>query len=186
MELLLTGILDKTSLLTHIFLAVEYDKRLANILQKKFAKYNNVKIFKGNILDVTLPKFNKIVSAPPYHISSQLFLWVIKKKIDCAVLILQEDFVNRLLAPVGSKNYGFLTVLAHYYVTLELMSDVPNRVFYPKPKVNSVIIRLKPKKHSLSVDHELLLQKLVKFFFTIRNRKVEKALKSFLKKNNKV
>jgi 16S rRNA (adenine1518-N6/adenine1519-N6)-dimethyltransferase len=164
-------------------LAVEIEKKIVNILQKKFEKYDNVKVLEGNIINLFVPNFNKVISAPPYNISSKLFLWILKKNFDCAVLILQKDFINRILASVGSKDYGFLTVIGHYYVKAEFMNNVSKHVFYPQPKVDSAIIRLKPKKLALVIKNESFFKKLVKYLFTNRNRKVEKAIKPFLKTN---
>ncbi|MEM3696115.1 MAG: 16S rRNA (adenine(1518)-N(6)/adenine(1519)-N(6))-dimethyltransferase RsmA [Candidatus Bathyarchaeia archaeon] len=162
-------------------LAVESDKRLVKALKEQLKDLSNVKIFWGDVLKVKLPYFNKIVSIPPYHISSPLILWLFSKDFDCAVFIFQKEFAHRLSAFVGSENYGWLAVVAYYYVDVEVFDDVPKWMFYPQPEVDSVIVRLKPKKpkpfNLKSEDFIRLAQSL----FTHRNRKVRNAILPFLK-----
>ena len=47
--------------------AVEKDKKILEVLKEQLKSVNNVSIFKGDILKVDLPKFNKVVSIPPYY-----------------------------------------------------------------------------------------------------------------------
>ena len=68
-------------------------------------------VIEGDVLKVALPEFNKVIAAPPYYLSSQLVTWLLERKVDCAVLILQKEFADRLVAPVGSEEYGWLTVV---------------------------------------------------------------------------
>ena len=63
-------------------------------------------------MKVQLPPFNKAIAAPPYYLSSQLVMWLLERKVDCAVLIVQKEFAQRLVAPVGSEEYGWLTVVS--------------------------------------------------------------------------
>jgi 16S rRNA (adenine1518-N6/adenine1519-N6)-dimethyltransferase len=65
--------------------AVEKDPQLAEVLSKTFRGTDNVTVVKGDVLRVELPPFNKSVAAPPYYLSSQLVLWLLNRKIDCAV-----------------------------------------------------------------------------------------------------
>jgi 16S rRNA (adenine1518-N6/adenine1519-N6)-dimethyltransferase len=163
-------------------LAVEFDARLVKILREQL-KYNpNVGIIEGDIFSAQIPPFNKVVSIPPYNISSQLLLWLFDKKFECATLIFQKEFAERIIAPIGSEEYGWLTVISYYNAELELLDDIPNWMFYPQPEVNSIIVRLKPRKsHPFTVKDEKLFQKLTRFLFTRRNRKVKKVLLSFAK-----
>ena len=62
------------------------------------------------------------------------------------VLVLQKEFAERLIAKPGSKNYGRLTVTVGYRANIELLDYISKENFYPQPKVDSAIIRIKPKK----------------------------------------
>ena len=163
-------------------LAVEVDNKLAVALTERVSGLSNVKVLKGNIFKLKIPSFTKIVSIPPYQISSHLLTWLFEQKFEVAVLILQKEFANKLVTSIGSKNYGWLTVLTYYYAKCELLDKISKQLFYPKPKVDSVIVRLKPKQATpFPIENKQIFTKLVKSLFTERNRKVKNALSPFLK-----
>lgn len=163
-------------------LAVEIDSRFVKFLQENLKNFHNVEVFEGDVLKVNLPPFNKVVSAPPYNISSPLIEWLFSKNFDCAVLILQDEFSKRLMATVGDENYGWLTVLAYYHFEIDLLDNVPKRLFYPPPKVDSIIVRLRPRASpSFPVKDYLFFSKLVRALFSQRNRKVRNAIYPFIK-----
>jgi len=163
-------------------LAVESDSRLVSVLHEELRDLSNVKLIEGNVLKVQIPQFNKVVSAPPYYISSSLLLWLFNKNFECAVLIFQEEFADRLAASVGTEGYGWLTVVAYYHLEVELLDKVPKSMFYPQPEVDSIIVRLKPKKPPpFLLKDKALFKQLVQALFTQRNRKVRNAVLPFLK-----
>jgi 16S rRNA (adenine1518-N6/adenine1519-N6)-dimethyltransferase len=163
-------------------LAVESDVHLVRILREQLKDLPSVKIIEGDVLKAYIPQFNKVVSIPPYNISSRLLLWLFSKNFVCAVLVFQKEFANRLAASIGSEDYGWLTVLTYYHVEVELLDDVPKRMFYPQPEVESIIVRLKPRKVSpFKLKNEIVFRQLVQSLFTERNRKVRNAILPFMK-----
>jgi 16S rRNA (adenine1518-N6/adenine1519-N6)-dimethyltransferase len=131
---------------------------------------------------VRISNFNKVVSIPPYNISSRLLLWLFSKNFDCAVLIFQKEFANRLVASIGSEDYGWLSVFTYYNVEVELLEAVPRWMFYPQPEVDSIVVRLKPRKPlPFEVKNEVLFRQMVQSLFTQRNRKVRNAILPFIK-----
>lgn len=163
-------------------LTVETDDKLVKVLHERLEGSSNVEIIRGNVLKVQIPKFDKVVSIPPYQISSHLLLWLYHRDFNRAVLILQREFANRLAAAVGSEQYGWITVLSYYYAECELLDKVPREMFYPKPEVDSVIVRLNLRPQTpFTVRDEAMFSKLVRSLFTQRNRKVRNAITPFLK-----
>lgn len=163
-------------------LAVESDRRLVKVLQEQLKDLSNVKIIWGDVLKAELPYFNKVVSIPPYHISSPLLLWLFNKDFDCAVFIFQREFANRLSASVESGDYGWLAVVAYYFVDVEIFDYVPRWMFYPQPEVDSVIVRLKPKKPKpFDLRDKEFFIRLTQSLFAHHNRKVRNAILPFLK-----
>lgn len=163
-------------------LALETDGRLVEILRQELAGLPNVHVIKGDVFKLQLPNLNKVVSIPPYHISTRLLLWLFPKNFDCTVLMLQDEFARRLTASVGNTCYGWLAVVAYYYVEVELLDKISKRIFYPQPKVNSVIVRLKPKEpRPFALKNGELFKQLVQFLFAHRNRKVKNAVVPFMK-----
>ena len=163
-------------------IAVEVDPQLVSFLRKQLRNLKNVDLVEGDILKASLPAFNKVVSAPPYSISSPLLFRLLETKFDLAVLILQKEFAERLAAPVGSKDYGRITVTIYYRADVELLDAVSRKMFYPPPDVDSMMLRLKPRDPPFHVDDEAIFFELVRTLFTQRNKKVRNALISFLRK----
>jgi 16S rRNA (adenine1518-N6/adenine1519-N6)-dimethyltransferase len=168
-------------------IAVEKDPLVAGVLREQVKTSGNVTVIEGDMLKTQLPSFNKVVSAPPYYLSSHLVVWLFERRINCAVLIVQKEFANRLIATVGSDNYGWLAVLAYQNANVELMDVVSKELFYPQPEVDSVILALKPwSKKPFEVKDEKLLLQMLKWLFTQRNKKLCKALSPFLRDNLKL
>ena len=164
-------------------LAVELDSKLMMALRENLKGISNVEIFEGNIFKVPLHHFTKIVSIPPYNISSALLKWLFNKNFTCAVLVFQKEFANRLVASIGSEDYGWLTVLAYYHFEVELFDEVPKWMFYPPPEVDSIILRLTPKSSPpFQVENYTLFKRLVQALFTQRNRKIRNAVQPFIKR----
>ena len=163
-------------------IAVEVDPMLVSFLRKQLYSLKNVELIQGDILRVSLPPFNKVVSAPPYSISSPFLFRLLDNKFDCAVLILQKEFAERLAASVGGKDYGRLTVNIYYRAHVELLDLVRRTMFYPRPDVDSIMVRLKPRAAPFHVDNEETFFELVRVLFTQRNKKVRNSLIPFLSK----
>ena len=165
-------------------IAVEKDPQVAKALREQVKGVGNVTVIEGDALKVVLPKFNKVISIPPYYLSSHLVEWFLECNITCAVLIAQKEFGNRLIATVGSEDYGWLTVLTYQQVEAELLDVVPKGVFFPQPKVDSVIVRLKHRgKSPFNVKDDAFFKRITKWLFTQRNKKLGKALAPFLRTN---
>lgn len=162
--------------------AVEKDPRMAEALREQVKDLGNVLVVKGDVLKVSLPEFKKIVAIPPYYLSSSLVVWLLEHTVDCAVLILQKEFTNRLVAAVGSEDYGWLTVIANSADRIDLLDEVPRTMFYPQPKVDSLIVRIaRLKTVPFKVNDKEFFVRLVRWLFTQRNKKVSNVLVSFLK-----
>jgi len=164
-------------------IAVEVDSKLMRVLREGFQGIGNIELIEGDILKVVVPSFNKVVSTPPYSISSHLLFWLLERPFDLAVLTFQKEFADRLAAPVNSKDYGRLTVSTYYRADVELLDYVPRTAFYPPPDVDSMVVRLKPKSTPpFRVKHEKVFSELVQAVFTQRNRKLRSAILLYFQK----
>ncbi|RLI47424.1 ribosomal RNA small subunit methyltransferase A [Candidatus Bathyarchaeota archaeon] len=164
-------------------IAVEIDSKLVKILRSELRSLDNVAIIEGDVLSVSVPQFDKLVSTPPYSISSPLLFWLLERKFNCAVLTFQKEFAERLTASVGTKDYGRLTVNTYYRAEAELLDYVSRSLFYPPPDVDSMIVRLKPReKPPFPVEDEEVFFQLVRTLFNQRNKKVRNAVIPFLRR----
>jgi 16S rRNA (adenine1518-N6/adenine1519-N6)-dimethyltransferase len=163
-------------------IAVETDPHVAAALREQLQGVGNVTLVEGDVLKADLPKFSKVVAVPPYYLSSRLVMWLLERKVACAVLILQREFANKLVASVGSEDYGWLTVVACHDAEVGLLDVVPKELFYPQPAVDSVIVRLVPWKQApFAVADAALFRRMVQWLFNQRNKKLGNALEPFLK-----
>jgi len=163
-------------------IAVEVDPKLTKILRNELRNLLNVTLIEGDVLKVSVPQFNKMVSTPPYSISSTLLFWLLERSFDCAVLTFQKEFAERMTASAGSRDYGRLTVSTYYRAEAELLDHVPRTMFYPPPDVDSTVVRLKPReKPPFFVQDEEAFFKLVQTLFTQRNKKVRNVIVPFLR-----
>ncbi|MGD8565086.1 MAG: 16S rRNA (adenine(1518)-N(6)/adenine(1519)-N(6))-dimethyltransferase RsmA [Candidatus Bathyarchaeota archaeon] len=162
-------------------IAIESDSRLIKLLHGQLRDRHNIDIVEDDVLTANLGPFDKVISVPPYHISSPLLLWLFKREFECAVLIFQKDFAERIIAPVGSKHYGWLSVVTYYNTQVRLLTDVPRKMFYPQPNVDSIIVFLESRKQPpFYLKDEMFFQQLVQAFFSHRNRKVKNAALFFI------
>ncbi len=163
-------------------ITIELDARMAKVLNSRLGGRENVSIIQGDVLKIRLPKFNKVVSNPPYTISSPLLFKLLKEPFEVAVLTLQKEFAERLVASSGTKDYGRLSVMAYYRSKVELLERVPESSFYPPPRVESAVVKIVPRKPPFQVTNEELFYDLVKWAFTQRRKRLRNALQQFLER----
>jgi 16S rRNA (adenine1518-N6/adenine1519-N6)-dimethyltransferase len=154
--------------------AVEVDPDLAVAL---CGRAPNVQVINADALTVALPDYNKIVSNLPYQISSKISYRLLSRPFELAILMFQKEFVERLIALPGSKDYGRLAMVAGFFCRIEILESVPRTAFRPVPEVDSAIVRLRPREHQ-EVDTAVFMR-LVETLFRNRRKKVKKGLAAF-------
>lgn len=174
----LTKLLSETA--KHV-IAVEVDPHLVMALRDELEDRENVELIEGDVLKTKLPEFNKVVANPPYSISSSLIFKLLKRNFESAVLTLQRDLAERLVAREGSRDYGRLTVMTHYKADTEILEYLPKKTFYPPPDVESAIVRIKPCEKAFEILDEEIFSDVVRGLFTQRRRKTKNALLSFVR-----
>jgi len=131
--------------------AIEFDNKLAPLLQERFGAFGNFKLVMADALTVDFCKeilpaqSARIVANLPYNISTAILQRLIAQRacIDEMVLMLQREVVERVLAPAGTSDRGFISVLVEAYCEAEKLFDVTPGAFRPPPKVWSSVMRLK-------------------------------------------
>ncbi len=126
-----------------------------------------------------IPQVEQVVSNVPYHVTSKLLVKIARtNSVKRAVLTLQREVAERLLAVPGSRTYGKLTILMNVLFNIRGMSVYAPSSFYPKPEVFHKVVVLERKKQ---YDEKICsLETLTKVLFTQRRRLVEKVLVSKL------
>ena len=163
-------------------LAVELDASLVKVLEDRFRDHVNVRVIRANALRLPSLVFHKVVSNPPYNISSPLLSELLGWRFSCATLTLQREFTEKLAAASGTKEYGPVRVLAEYRGEIHVLENVPRSAFYPQPRVQSAVIRIEPlPSPSFHVKDEEVFRWLIRSLFTQRRRKTRSGLQLFLR-----
>jgi 16S rRNA (adenine1518-N6/adenine1519-N6)-dimethyltransferase len=162
-------------------IAIEKDRTLAAYLKEKFSNQQNLTVVQADALTIQIPEGSKVVSSPPYNISSKLILLIMNSRFRLAALLMQEEFVRRLTASSGSRDYGRLSVMLQSKATAKLDMKVPREAFYPKPRVDSALVTIRPSIEKLQVQNEQLFIDMVRALFTQRRRKLRGVLARYLK-----
>jgi 16S rRNA (adenine1518-N6/adenine1519-N6)-dimethyltransferase len=123
----------------------------------------------------------KVIGNVPYNLSSQIVLRLLEYRdcLDRIVLLLQREVAERLAAPPGTKDYGPLSVYVALFTEPTLENKVPAGCFYPRPDVESRVLRLDVRDKPLCrVDDMDFFRRLVRSAFSKRRKTLLNSLKS--------
>jgi 16S rRNA (adenine1518-N6/adenine1519-N6)-dimethyltransferase len=132
-------------------IAVEFDNKLAPVLTEQFGSFPNFKLVMADALttdfcrEIEPASQARLVANLPYNISTAILQRLIEQRtcLGEMVVMLQREVVERIMAPAGSSERGFLSVLIEAYCETEKLFDVGPGAFRPPPKVWSSVIRLR-------------------------------------------
>ena len=151
--------------------AIEKDKTLAKALEGKFG---NVEIIAGDALDINWPEHDRNVSNLPFNISSPILERVFAAGRP-AMLMVQKEFANRLLAKPGTNDYSRLTVACGYHCDARKIGELKPGAFRPPPKVSATVVELVPHAPPFKADGKFW--SIVNTLFQHRRKIVRAALK---------
>ena len=178
-------------------IAIEKDSELTEMMQRRIAREDirNITLINEDILHTDLQdifgpmeKKIKVIGNLPYNISSPFLEKLVAERsiVSRAVLMFQLEFARRLIASPGGREYGGITVLTQYHACLSPLLEVPKEVFYPKPKVGSMVLELDFKKpHPRRTGDEAKFKMIVKGAFAHRRKTLFNSLKGSLSSHSK-
>jgi len=168
-------------------IAVEKDDKLAEYLKKKYAGNLRVEIIHDDILKFNLTNYQipitnyKLVGNIPFYLTSHLIkmifeTWPVPEKI---VFMVQKEVAKRIVGlPPHSS---LLSVGVQYYSTPEIIDYVSKGNFYPTPKVDSAIIRLKPGNEKPAPEETKNFFRVVTAGFSANRKQLANNLSAILK-----
>lgn len=160
-------------------IAVEKDPRMVVELQKRFQKTlsSQLRIVNADVLQVDLPKFDLCISNIPYNISSAIvFKLLARPTFRRAVLMVQKEFAERIVARPGSNGWGRLAINTQLFATAKLVMSVNRKNFVPAPKVDSAVITIIPRQSQPNIDFNEW-DGLIKICFNRPNRTLSATFK---------
>lgn len=156
-------------------IAIEMDRKLAEYLRSTLPE--NVELIEGDALEIEFPAFNKVVSNLPYSISSPIIFKFLEYRFEKAVVMLQKEFADRMVAAPDTDDYSRLTVNVYYRAECRILEKVPRSRYWPMPKVDSAVVELVPRPPPFAVKDERLFLKLVEVLFQQRRKKIGTVLR---------
>ncbi len=154
-------------------ISIEIDPDLYEFLEST-ASHSNLKLIKADFFSVDPAKLKGIdilASNVPYHLSSRLLLWLVERKLP-AVLCLQKEFVDRMLAKAGTEDYSRLSVFCSLRFSATRLMKVPSSCFYPVPRVQSSLVYLKPKAAGITKKE----MEIISLVMEHKNKKMRNAV----------
>ncbi|MFQ5847608.1 MAG: 16S rRNA (adenine(1518)-N(6)/adenine(1519)-N(6))-dimethyltransferase RsmA [Candidatus Methylomirabilales bacterium] len=165
--------------------AVEIDAGLFRILEQLLGGRPEVTLVHGDALRLDFESLLgaegswKVVANLPYAVATPLMTRLLEEshRFSLLLLMMQEEVAERLVASPGEKAYGSLTVLTRYYADVRVVARVSRAAFYPRPRVDSVLVRLEvlPTPRVAPRDPTLFFR-LVRAAFGHRRKTLKNAL----------
>jgi 16S rRNA (adenine1518-N6/adenine1519-N6)-dimethyltransferase len=145
---------------------------------KESLKFDNLKIFNLDGLNEKLNiQFDVFFSSLPYYESRKALSWLCQKQFKRGIILLQREFVEKLVSKPGDKNYRAISILTQYRFSINILLKVSPSSFSPKPKVESLLVELCPKTTPLSPQ----VIKDIQFLYSFRKKTVSYVFNYFNK-----
>ena len=170
-------------------MAVEIDPKLIPILTETLAPYPNTEIIHADIMKTDIDALfapyagqrKKVIANLPYYITTPVLMELLTAEtpFDTIFLMVQKEVAERLTAQPGSREYGAVTLAASYYAKTESTGTVPPTCFFPRPQVDSALIRLTPAVEKIPVKNEKRMFALIRAAFNQRRKTLVNAAANF-------
>jgi len=172
-------------------IAVELDEEAITVLKK--LPYPNIEIIQQDILTVDFSEITnvpvKVVANIPYYITTPILShllgeidqpeWKNRELVTEIILMVQYEVAKRLVANEKSsaKEYGLLSILVNYWCETEFICKVPADSFYPPPKVDSALVKLKVRSEpAIQLDNPSIFRQVTQAAFGKRRKTIKNAL----------
>jgi 16S rRNA (adenine1518-N6/adenine1519-N6)-dimethyltransferase len=172
-------------------IVIEKDNDLAELLKKNLD--NDINIINNDVLKMDENTLDAdiltVFGNLPYNISTEILCnWILNIKnknfwFDNLVLMFQKEVADRIIAKFNTKNYGRLSILSNWKLEIEKICDVQPSSFFPKPKIDSSVLLLKPKLDFFPLTNPKNLEKLTRTFFMHRRKMLKKSYNLLFKGN---
>jgi len=177
-------------------LAVEKDENLFLFLKEKLKNFDQLKLVNNDIFNIIKRKNigEKVIvfGNLPYNISTQILasLILIDKWppwYEVLILMFQKEVADRILAKSNSKEFGRLSVLCNWRLDIKKHFDISRNCFFPKPKINSTVLSLRPKTNNkFIIKNARNLETITRVLFSNRRKMINKNFSKLFKNNPNV
>lgn len=172
--------------------AVEIDESLRPVLAESLSGYNNAEVVFGDIMEKNLHELldeRRMINGEkmpvsvcanlPYYITTPIIMKLLEEYDDFSFItvMVQKEVATRLCASSKDSVYGAITAQINLYGTVKRLFTVPSGCFFPRPKVDSAVIRIKRYNPSLYTQEQMVgASKLIKRAFLTRRKTLANSL----------
>lgn len=182
-------------------LAIEIDASLEPPLKELAAENKNVRFLFRDVLKVDIEAeiqsaFELEEMVPfqvcaniPYNITTPILFQLLEKcpHMQSATILMQKEVGQRLRAAPGNKDYGRLTLTTAYYADVQHIMNVSRNCFYPRPEVDSSVLKIIPQRSNrVLINHEEVFKDLLRAAFQKRRKTILNITSSFFKLDKEV
>lgn len=174
--------------------AIELDNDLIPILTEEIGDNPKFTLIHNDALKVDFneiigeEKSVKLVANLPYYVTTPIIVKLLKEnyKFKSLTIMIQKEVAERINADPGNKDYGALSLLVQYYCDTRIVRKVSPQSFIPRPKVDSIVIRLdRLDAPKVSVENEKLFFEIIRSSFNMRRKTLWNGVKNIgLSKEN--
>jgi 16S rRNA (adenine1518-N6/adenine1519-N6)-dimethyltransferase len=168
--------------------AIELDSNLIPILTEELGDEENFSLIHNDALKVNFDeiiageKSVKLVANLPYYVTTPIIAKLLNEgyKFKSLTIMIQKEVAERMNSEPNCKEYGSISVLVQYFCTTKIIRKVAPSSFMPRPKVDSIVIRLdRLEQPRVELKDEKLFFDIVRNSFNMRRKTLWNALKSF-------
>ena len=171
--------------------AIEMDDGLVELLREELAAVPGLELMHEDFLEVDLAAIAAahqveklaVVGNIPYNITTPILERLFEQRavVRSAVLLVQKEYAQRLGAAADTPEYGALTLFARYHAVLEPLMTVKAAAFWPRPDVDSMLVRfLIRERPPVEVNDEALLFRIIRGSFQMRRKQLLNTLEAAL------
>jgi len=174
--------------------AIELDSDLIPILTEEMGDNPKFTLIHNDALKVDFneiigeEKSVKLVANLPYYVTTPIIVKLLKENYNfkSLTIMIQKEVAERMNAEPGNKDYGALSLLVQYYCNTSIVRKVPPQCFIPRPKVDSIVIRLdRLQEPKVKVENEKLFFDIIRSSFNMRRKTLWNGVKNIgLSKEN--
>lgn len=162
--------------------AVETDRSLQPALEKAVAPYGNTDLVFADFMSLDLKRLAEerfsgkpfaVAANIPYYVTTPVIMELLEhepRPVSVTVMV-QKEAADRFTAPVPSREAGAVTVAVAYRTEITRLFEVPRECFYPQPRVDSAVIKMRIREHPpVAAENEAGMFRLVKAGYAERRK----------------
>ena len=172
---------------------IEKDNELSKSLRNKFD--NQITVMNVDVLKIDETNLFKekviVFGNLPYNISTEILSkWIINLKgnfwFECLILMFQKEVADRIIAEFNTSNYGRLSIISNWKLSIKKIIDIKAEAFSPRPKIDSSLLIFYPKQNFINIKNPNNLEKITRIFFNQRRKMLKKPFNQLFNGDQKI